>query len=450
MELIIDIKYDKKKDDINAEMESQLLCDDKFIELTYNFKIDTIRYGKSYDKDCTTTLRINLKNGDFDIIKHYTENNKTTKHTKKNNFLVLSDIISDAFLGGHRNERFWGVKLSNYYHKVSDHIINKFEHNYEGERPVVIENYHQKMYSAILGFHLMKNKIKPHDNIFFNIIYDYPKKKFLDVNENKYVPSVLDFYGIKNKYFITEINKNGSNIVISTLKCLTDMFGDNYIDFLRQIPLNICDAPIRPRVKYTLKNNSEKNNMVRLINNMVKDEKIEIVKKIYKLMELFDFMEKNHIKVKFKKENTDQYDDLYNTLNEYKKFYSRNFIYKYIFPENFVNIVEDDITYKSKTYSVKILKSELDFLNESVKMKNCLLTHFMNGYFYIYLSVFDGEKTVDIQVRNNKIHQIFGKANSEVSKDMKEVGETILHKINKFIDLKWEKVMEDFTEVKQS
>ena len=448
MELIIDLKYDKKKEDINAEMESRLLCDDKFIELIYNFKIDGIRYGKPYDRDYTTTLRINLKNGDFEVTKNYTENSKTTKHTKRNNFSVLSDVISDSFLGGHRNERFWGVKLSNYYYKVTEYIISKFESNYGDGKPVEIENYYQKLYSSIVGYHLVKSKIKPHDNIFFNILYDYPKKKFLEKNDFKYVPSVLDFYGIKNKYFITEINKKDNDIVIGTLKCLTDMFGENYIDFLRQIPLNICDEIIRPRVKYTLKNNSEKNNMVKLINNMVKDEKIEIVKKIYKLMDLFNYMEKHDVKIKFKKENIDQYDALYDTLTEYKKFYDRNYIYKFSFPEKFVNIIEQDIEFNGKTYSVNILKSELDFLNESVKMKNCLLTHFSNSYSYLYLTVFDGDKTTNIQIKNNKVFQIYGKANSVASKDVIEVSEIITDKVIRFGDFKPEKIMEEFKDGK--
>lgn len=447
MELIFDLKYDKNREDVKAEMFSQLWYDGKFIELKYYFKLSGKHYGKEYENNFDTILLINLKTGDFEIKKKNIENNKIKKIIKKNNFSLLSNIIHDTMLSGHRNERFWGVKIRNYYHKVSNFIEQIFDENITTPT-VKVQNFYEKLYSVIVHFHLNKNDIKPHNNIFFNILFDYPKKKHLKNNDNKYVSSVLEFYGIKNKYFVSEINKPDNNIVISTLKCLTDIFGENYIDFVRKIPLTICDEPIRPRTKYILKNNVEKNNMVSLINKMVKNEKLEIIKKVYKLMELYDFIDRNNISVKFKPEHIDDFDVIYDTLNEYKKFFNRNFIYTFTFPEKFLNIVEEDIVYKNKKYTVNILKSELDFLNESVKMKNCLLTHFYNGNYYLYLSIFDGEKTTDIQIRNNKIFQIYGKANSDPSKEMKEVSEILLNKIVKFGDVKWEKTMIDFKDGK--
>ena len=78
--------------------------------------------------------------------------------------------------------------------------------------------------------------IKGHDGVYDDIQTEYPKKKWLIKNDYKFLPSILDSYGIKSKYLIGELNKNFSRkIQIGSLNYLCKLFGENYIDYLKQI-----------------------------------------------------------------------------------------------------------------------------------------------------------------------------------------------------------------------
>ena len=97
-------------------------------------------------------------------------------------------------------------------------------------------------------------------------IEKFPKeqrKKFLEKNDYKFLPSVLDYYGIKSKYLVSELNKNlGKPINIASLNYICKLFGDNHLEYIKLIPweMHCFDVPPNKRI-HELKNESEKNNL---------------------------------------------------------------------------------------------------------------------------------------------------------------------------------------------
>ena len=52
--------------------------------------------------------------------------------------------------------------------------------------------YMNELYDLLVDFHLDKKNIKGHDGVYYHIQYDYPKKKWLKKNDNKFLPSILN------------------------------------------------------------------------------------------------------------------------------------------------------------------------------------------------------------------------------------------------------------------
>jgi hypothetical protein len=73
--------------------------------------------------------------------------------------------------------------------------------------------------------------IKAHDNIYYDIQNEYPKKKWLEKNDYKYLPAILESYGIKSKYLIAILNKSNVNVSISALNYISKLFGENHLEY---------------------------------------------------------------------------------------------------------------------------------------------------------------------------------------------------------------------------
>mgnify|MGYP003704568665 CR=1 FL=1 len=79
--------------------------------------------------------------------------------------------------------------------------------------PMMRQHYTQKIeqktiYEILIDYHLDKKNIKGHNNVYFDIQNNYPKKKWLNQNDNKFLPAILDSYG---KIYLLEVNLNGED-----------------------------------------------------------------------------------------------------------------------------------------------------------------------------------------------------------------------------------------------
>jgi len=117
---------------------------------------------------------------------------------------------------------------------------------------------------------------------------------------------------------------------IKSLSFLCKLFGDGYVDYLRQTKWHdIVKRNSNFRKFHTLKNDKEKSMMVKVINdwettNLYKDNFVELVNK---LMNLREFIESKNIPCKFNASDSDSVELLLNKFDFQK---NPKIILKYI------------------------------------------------------------------------------------------------------------------------
>ena len=211
-------KKDKKSGSV-SRCNLKLFNDDTYIIYQGEFDFDYRSYGKKKHITFNHELVINKSNGDI-VTTYKIINDKltdltmfrTTTKKKKNNFGLLMELIENGFERGEKRIGFWGVKyersVQNITLKIYDLIKDKFKSEFIIQKINRGEFQISQLYDMVVDFHLEMKGIKGHNSVYFDIQNDYPKKKWLEKNDYKFLPSVLDYYGIKSKYLIGELNKN--------------------------------------------------------------------------------------------------------------------------------------------------------------------------------------------------------------------------------------------------
>jgi hypothetical protein len=429
------------------------------IQFNSQFELDYHRYGSKKHVTFEHSFSIDINNGNvittYRIVNEGLTDDKMFRNCfikKTNDFKLFFDLTENGFLRGEKRNGFWGVR----YYKAINEIVKKI---YEILKPNFIEQYHlqknytekpvlNSLYDMIVDFHLDRKRIKSHDNVYLDIQYDYPKKKFLIENDNKFLPAILDQYGIKSKYLISELNKkNDRPVHILTLNYLCKLFGSNYIDYIKKINWeNHCYEQVSNKKTHTLKNDSEKNCMVSMINKWEKDtiRTDSLVYNINKMLSTRDLLESRGVDLKFKAKNDNEFDNLMETWSGIKLHFSRGFKVKYNFPEEFIKDIETEITINEQIFKVKILSSEEDFRLEGFTMKNCMSKQFPHGSVYIYVALQYNKKRINLQYRKGKLVQSYGKANTPVTKDFNDAIEILNKKFYNNIDIEWNKEKYEF------
>ena len=288
MDLIF--SYDQKK--THTKSEGVSICSLKLykfennIELTNSFDFDYQRYGNKKHITFWHQLNINTLTGDIVTSYKIVNDNLTEDRmfrnlfkTKKNDFSMLFDLTESGLERGEKRKGFWGVKYDRAIKQITqlvfENIQDKFKTQYGLEKVTsrADKTIINDLYDMLVDFHLDVKGIKGHDSVYNDIQNEYPKKKWLVKNDYKFLPAVLDHYGIKSKYLISELNKNWDKpIYISSLNYLCKLFGANYIDYLKQFvwESHCYDLPPNKKI-HELKNESEKKCMVSVINKWEKD-----------------------------------------------------------------------------------------------------------------------------------------------------------------------------------
>ncbi len=450
-------KIDKKYNTAVCCLE--LYCDDEYICFKSFFDSLYKKNGDNVKMRFDHELSINLKNGDINVV--YIINNggvtpdallKSSSRNKKNDFKLLEDLIDNGLFRGEKKHNFWGIK----YYRAIDSIVgligNILVPKLDEKRMLVYENREKNkthfLYELIVDFHLKMKNIKGHDDVYSHIQYNYPKKKWLNKNENKFLPAILDEYGIKSKYLIKELNTEASNTIqLKSLRYLCSLFGESYIDYLKQIPWKShCSCILSNNKLHELKNDSEKKSFIQLVNNWEKyrihDD--SIIYTINKCLELREFLEEKGYVLKFNAKNDYEYDNTHQNWLSIKIHLSKGYKNKYVFDENFINDVEQKIIINEFEYDVIVLKNEDDFRLEGYMMKNCISKQFIHGIVYIFVSLRLGRRRVNLQYRNGLLVQSYGKANTETPDDFLCAIEKLTEKMGKWKGITWKKEKYDF------
>ena len=446
-------KKDRKSSSI-SECNLKLFSDSDKLIYTGIFDLDYHRYGARKHITFEHTLLLNLNNGDIEVSYKLINDKltddkifKTSSKTKKNDFKLLYELSENGFERGEKRFGYWGVK----YKRATEKILNliyvrikdRFKSDY-GQQKIEKGDYQiNQLFDMIVDFHLEVKNIKGHDGVYFDIQHVYPKKKWLIKNDNKFLPSVLDGFNIKSKYLIGELNKNvGKSIHIESLNYLCKLFGDNYIDYIKQIKWedHCYDLPPNKKV-HRLKNESEKSSMVSLINKWEKNtlRPDSIIYNLNKLLSIRDMLEEKNYDLKFKAKNDSEFENTMEIWSGIKIHLSRGYKLKYNLPDDFIDLVESTIEINGETFTPKLLVSEEDFRFEGFSMKNCMAKQFPNGAIYLYFSLQHKRKKVNLQYRKGELIQSYGKANTKILDIFNDAINILSDRLKKYRDITWKK-----------
>jgi hypothetical protein len=429
-------------------------------ELTYEgiFDFDYDRYGTPRHVTFEHNLIVNLITGDVSV-KYEIKNNvnidekifRSTDQNKKNDFKLLFDLVENGIARGEKRRGYWGVKYERSVDKICDIFIQqiqpKFKSLFLKDKNYKLKPFYNTIYDMLVDYHLDIKGIKGHNAVYYDIQNDYPKKKWLDKNDNKFLPAVLDHYGIKSKYLIKELSQNVRQIQISTLNYFCKLFGDNHVEYLKKFvwETHCYDTPPNKKLHY-LKNESEKDFMVKVI----KDWEVDTIKTdslIYILNKLFsirNLLEQRGLNLKFKAKNDSEFDNLMETWSGLKLHFARGYKVRYLLPEDFVKEMEEDIFIEGETFKPKILLTEDDFRIEGYNMKNCMSKQFAHGAIYLFVSLQHKRKRINLQYRKGNLIQSYGKANTPVIKTFEEPTNILTSRFKKYPTIEWKKEKYDF------
>jgi hypothetical protein len=452
-------KKDKKSKSLST-CDLKLFNDDVSIIYKSTFDFDYQRYGRNKKVLFEHELILNKKTGDIHITYKIINDGltdmkmfKSTIKQKKNNFSLLLDLTENGFERGEKRIGFWGVKYSRATSKILDLIYSlikdKFKSEFIVSKITKGEFEVNFLYDMIVDFHLEMKGIKGHNSVYYDIQHDYPKKKWLEKNDYKFLPSVLDHYGIKSKYLIGELNKYHSNksIKLNSLNYICKLFGDNYLDYLKKINWEKHCFDYAPNNKlHQLKNDSEKNCMVNIINKWENDslKTDSLVYLVNKLLSIRELLEVRGVDLKFKAKNDSEFDNLLEMWSGIKFHFARGYKVRYDLPKEFLDEIEEDILIDGELFKPKVLVTEEDFRIEGFNMKNCMSKQFLHGSIYIYVGLQCKRKRINLQYRKGGLVQSYGKANTPTLEMFNDAITILTQRFKKYTYLEWKKEKYDF------
>lgn len=418
-----------------------------------NDQNEELEYNLVREVEMCTQLSIDLKKGDVRvwnslITKGFFGDIRGQKKpsVSKNRFDRVSEFTTESFYKGNkRGGGKWGKryerKVDEAYKILRGIIQPRIQDEYlkqKGYYKIHID----PLFDLIVDFHLDKKKIKGHDLIYLDIQTDYPKLKFLKQNDYKFIPAVLDGYGIKTKNFVRTLNNNieGMPIVIKSLNYICKLFGDNYIDYLNKVDWHLhCYKPPLGNKTHELKNDTERRNMLLTISNWEKQDLIpdSFVNSVYNLLQLRTSLEKKGLNLRYTATDDLSFKQLEEDWLSLKKYISRGYRVKYTFNKQFVDYIEQEIKIGDEVYKPKLLSTEEEFKVEGHIMKNCMGQQFNHGAVSIYVSLRKGKKWINVQYKNGKLQMAYGKANSPIPQEFKIVVDTLNKRFSKHKNITW-------------
>lgn len=444
-------KYEKTK---NLKNECKLkLCNvGNQINYIAEYEIEYMRFGKINFVKYEHALTYDIKNGNFSVIyriinkKDNTYNiYKTSEKKRINNFEFLLDLTYTGFYSGEKRNNFWGVK----YKRACIDILKIFSEKLNHPIPIGDkESIINPLYDMLVEHHLTKKNIKWHNNVYNDICQVYPQKKWLKLNDNKFLPAVLDCLGIKSKLLVGVLSNHNKKINMKSLKFLCNLFGDNYVDYFREFDwLQIVSDPMIRTKVFVCEDEHEKRSILKAlktydeVDNILNEGPLTLISLLYTLKESLNA---RGLSLKIKSKSFSELVSLKDLWEAHKKHFKLGYKLKYHLPEDMIVDVEAPITINDKTFVPELILSEDQFRLEGLMMKNCMARQFGVANLYIHMSLCLGKKRVNLQYRKGVLNQSKGKANTNTPKEFKEAIEIINQRMSKYKEMVPKKVSYDF------
>jgi len=413
----------QKNGNILTDCEIEFETDEKSIRFTGKYSKDYVKKKKKYNSISTHNFILNKDTGDMTITNTLLlvadETDVVSTVTKVNEFDFLSNFIEQGFYRGESTNGYWGInhakEIKKYYKKIKMELDGIFTGTYLDKKdydvPVI-----NPLFDLLVDYHVTKKGIKVHNNIYNDIQVCYPKKKWLTLNNNKFVPAILDEFGIKTSYFITELSTNSEKVNIRTLIYIARLFGDNYVDYIKAFEWKeFLSYPLPKSKIHVCRDDSEKKSVLTVFNNCGHN-KHKVTRIIYDLFEMRTFLEGiiGCPELKIKGKTFYDYEILYAKWGVVKKQSHNGYKLKYVYPDEFMTDIESPIIINDKVFQPKLLLTEEDFAIEGIIMNNCIGTQFGSGVICEFISLRLDKKRINIQYKDGKIIQSLAKANTVV------------------------------------
>lgn len=443
-------KYEKNKP-LKNNVKLKLCSDNDFLMFFSEFYIEYIRLGKMNYLTYEHGLTINKKTGDFSVA-YRLINKKDNTHklyqntvkVKKNNFDMLIEITQRGFYGGEKRYNFWGVRykreISEIYKIIVKELnINLKDKDYEKDQAI------NPLYDMLVDYHLDKKGIKGHDNVYWHICETYPKKKWLKLNDNKFLPAVLDQYGIKSRLLISvlSVKEKKNKINLKSLRFLCKLFGDNYVDYFREFDWNtICMEYVKSNKIFICENDAEKKAVAKSLKTYSEIEAYihdGILNTIFDLYSLKELLKQKGLFLKLKSNSSHQLVTLKDTWDLHKKHFKLGYKLKYTIPKDMIDVIERIIIINDQVYKPMLILSEDQFKLEGMIMKNCMAKQFNVGALYIHISLSTGKKRINLQYRRGVLNQYKAKANTNVPEEFNPAIDVLSLRMLKYTSISPEK-----------
>lgn len=444
-------KYEKTKN-LKNECKLKLAGDDTFLNYIAEFDIEYMRFGKINFMKYEHALSYNIKTGDFSVIyriinkKENTYNlYKTSEKKRKNNFEFLLDLTYSGFYSGEKRYNFWGIKHKKACVDILKIISEKLNHPITSNEKDHIVN---PLYDMLVEHHLTTKKIKWHNNVYHDICQVYPEKKWLKLNDNKFLPAVLDAMGIKSRLLIGVLSNHDKKINMKSLKFLCGLFGENYVDYFREFDwLSIVSDPMIKTKKYTCEDEHEKKAILKSLKsyeeaeNILTDGPLTLISQLYTLKY---FLKDKGLDLKIKSKSFSELSSLKDEWESHRKHFKLGYKLKFHLPDEMISDIEEPIIFNNKTFIPQLILTEDQFRIEGFLMKNCMANQFGVANLYIHLSVSLGKKRINLQYRKGVLNQSKGKANTNTPKEFKEVVDIMNQKMVKYKEVTPKKITYDY------
>lgn len=420
--------------DIVSRCDLRLYLDYNFLCLDFDFSFKG--HKSTIEPKVIYNLEIDSDTGNFEI---------GNISTSSNDFQSLKIISINGLDNGAHKIGFWGIKYREatieIFERIREILQSKIDNPYIANKKYKTY-YISPLFDLIVDFHLYKKEIKFHDNVYYHILQEYPLKKFLIKNENKFLPAILDEYRIKTKYFVGVLSSGKeNNLNLISLRYLCHLFGDNFIDYIKKIDwINICKIDFIHKKLHICETESDKRMLIKLINNAttMENKTLDIIKIIYDAFELRNFFLQKNFELKFKFES---YKDLSSLIEEWillKNNINKGYVMKHLIPDLVVKDIEKPIVISNKIFRPKVLLSENDFILEGIRMKNCMGSQFIHGSVLIYISLSLNGKKINLQFDHGELKQSLSRNNLPVKKEIFGTAIEILkEKIMSYKQLTW-------------
>jgi hypothetical protein len=461
----MDLLFEYRQEKIDKKYDATNVChlylhkeNDNILFSSY-FDFDYSRYGVKKHVSFIHKFNFDLNTGDVVVTYNLINDNLTedrlfrnSSREKKNDFKMLFELTENGFDRGEKRIGYWGIKYVRATGQMKDilysQIKDKFKSPFVQQKLIKGEYTINCLYDMLVDLHLEIKGIKGHNGIYNDIQNEYPKKRWLEKNDYKFLPAVLDSYGIKSKYLIGELSKDWNKTVnVSSLNYICKLFGNNHIDYLKQINWSQHCYDIPPNKKlHELKNDSEKKYMVSVINKWEKDslKTDSLIYMINKLLSIRELLEARGLDLKFKAKNDYEFDNTLEMWYGFKLHFARGYKVRYILPDEFIKEIEEDITIDEMKFKPKLILTEEDFRIEGYNMKNCMSKQFPHGAVYIFVSLQHKRKKINLQYRKGSLVQSYGKANTPTPTLFEPAMNILTDRFKKYTTLEWRKEKYDF------